>query len=319
MSAIYASADKTTWSEDFGRAWNEFWFRPADPTLVSLLRIGVGLTALLHLASYSRDLVRWFGPDGLLPTETVNALLGGGGHLHPSYLSAVSSPSALWTLHVCGLIASLLLTVGLLSRTSAVVTALATLAIANRAPVICGQVEPALIFMLLYLAVAPAGAKYSLDSLLRPALLSSSLAGLVHRDEPSILANLSLRLMQVHLAAFYLMMGLAKTYGDAWWDGAAVWNLLAQTHSRPLDLTVLRGSEFLLNAWTHLIAWTLLLFPFLVWNRFSRPIALVAAGIMWHLMIPLTGLVSFCLLMIVALACFVPPQLIDRWQKAAKA
>jgi hypothetical protein len=115
------------------------------------------------------------------------------------------------------------------------------------------------------------------------------------------------------------MMGLAKTYGDAWWDGAAVWNLLAQTHSRPLDLTVLRGSEFLLNAWTHLIAWTLLLFPFLVWNRFSRPIALVAAGIMWHLMIPLTGLVSFCLLMIVALACFVPPQLIDRWQKAAKA
>ena len=306
MSASCSTTKQSSWTEDFGRVWNDFWFRPADPTLVSLMRIGVGLMALLHLACYSGDLVRWFGVDGLLPTQTVDAILGGGSTFHPTYLSVVSSPATLWIIHACGLVAALSLTLGLFSRSSAAVTALATLAITNRAPVISGQVEPVLVFMLLYLCIAPAGARFSLDALLRPILPSQPFAYFIHRDEPSFLANLSLRLMQVHFAAFYLMMALSKTYGDAWWDGAAAWQLIAQTHSRPLDLSALRGSEFLLNAWTHFIAWTQLLFPFLIWNRFSRPVLLAAATLTWISMLPLTGLTSFCLLMLVGLACWSP-------------
>jgi hypothetical protein len=334
MSAAYASETEGSWTAGFGLAWNDFWFRPSDPTLASLLRISVGLVALLHLASYSGDLVRWFGVDGLLPVETVDTLLGTSvvfqdpetqemrvvsRNLHLTYLSLVSSPAALWTIHACGLAAALSLALGLFSRTSAAITALATLAITNRAPIIAGQVEPVLIFMLLYLAIAPAGARYSLDLLLRPVLSRSLLAGFVPKDEPSVLANLSVRLMQVHLAAFYLMMALAKTYGDAWWDGAAAWHLLAQTHSRPVDLSSLRNNEYLLNAWTHFIAWTQLLFPFLVWSRFARPIILAAAALMWLSMAPLTGLLSFCLLMLIGLGCFLPAESFARWHSVAKA
>ncbi|MFN0018454.1 MAG: hypothetical protein ACKVP0_09360 [Pirellulaceae bacterium] len=318
-STTTAAADGTTWTKDFGRSWNEFWFRPCDPTLTSLLRIGVGLIALLHLASYSGDLVRWFAADGLLPTNTVDALLGGGGTFHPTYLSFAGSASILWILHACGLVAAIMLTLGLFSRASAAVTAVATLGIANRAPIIGGQVEPVLVFMLLYLCVAPSGARFSLDTFLRPQLKEFPLSLFAHKDEPSVFANLSLRLMQVHFAAFYLMMALAKTYGDAWWDGAAAWHLLAQTHSRPMDLSSLRGSEFLLNAWTHFIAWTQLLFPFLVWNRFSRPVIVAAAALMWLSLLPLTGLTSFCLLMFVGLACFLPAETFARWHTVAKA
>jgi hypothetical protein len=307
MTNTPLSAKPATWTEEFGRGWNEFWFSSSDPTLVSLLRIGVGLVALLHLASYSGDIARWFAADGLLPPETVDALLSGEGTFHPTYLSVAHSPITLWIFQGCGLVAALSLTLGLFSRTSAVITALATLAIVNRAPVISGQVEPVLVFMLLYLCIAPAGARFALDTCLRPMLSKQPLAILAHKDEPSVLANLSLRLMQVHFAAFYLMMALSKTYGDAWWDGAAAWHLIAQTHSRPVDLSFLRNSEFLLNAWTHFIAWTQLLFPFLAWNRFSRPIILAAATLMWLSMLPLTGLTSFCLLMLVGLACWSPP------------
>lgn len=307
MTTSPLTVNTTPWAEDFGRSWNDFWFRPADPTLCSLLRIGLGLVALFHLGSYGGDLVRWFAADGLLPAETVDALLGGGGTFHPTYLTLAGSPTALWICHACGLLAAALLTLGLFSRASAVMTAVATLALANRAPVISGQVEPVLIFMLLYLSVAPSGARFSLDALfIRPTLTKPPLEFFAHKDEPSVLATLSLRLMQVHLAAFYLMMALAKTYGDAWWDGVAVWHLVAQTHSRPLDLSSLRGSEFLLNAWTHFIAWTQLLFPFLVWNRFSRPVVLAAAALMWLSLLPLTGLTSFCLLMLIGLACWIP-------------
>lgn len=303
----------TTWAEDFGRSWNEFWFRPADPTLCCLLRVGVGLVALLHLGSYGSDLARWFAAEGLLPAGTVDGLLGGGGTFHPTYLTLAGSPTALWFCQACGLLAAAMLTLGLFSRASAALTAVATLALANRAPIISGQVEPVLIFMLLYLSLAPSGARFSLDALLiRPTLMRSSLELIAHKDEPSVLATLSLRLMQVHLAAFYLMMALAKTYGDAWWDGAAVWHLIAQTHSRPLDLSSLRRSEFLLNGWTHFIAWTQLLFPFLVWNRFSRPLVLTAAALLWVSMLPLTGLTSFCLLMLLATLCYLPPELFSR-------
>ena len=319
MTTSSLTANPAAWG-DFGRSWNGFWFRPSDPTLCCLLRIGLGLMALLHLGSYFDDLVRWYAADGLLPTSTVDALLGGNSSFHPTYLTLAGSPTSLWILHICGLVAAAALTLGLFSRTSAAVTAIATLALANRAPVISGPVEPVLIFMLLYLSLAPAGARFSLDALLiRPFLTKSPFELFAHKEEPSVLATLSLRLMQVHLAAFYLMMALAKTYGDAWWDGAAVWHLIAQTHSRPLDLSSLRGSEFVLNAWTHFIVWTQLLFPFLVWNRFTRPVILVAVALLWVSMLPLTGLTSFCLLMLIATLCYLPPEVFARWQTVPKA
>lgn len=319
MTTSLLTEKPASWTEEFGRGWNDFWFRPCDPTLVSLLRIGVGLVAMLHLASYLGDLVRWFGSDGLLPVETVDSLLGGGGTYHPTYLALTGSATTLWILHAAGLVAAISLTLGLFSRTSAAITAIAILAIANRAPMLSGQVEPVLIFMLLYLCIAPTGAKFALDIFLRPKFCEYPLAIFAHKDEPSVFANLSLRLMQVHFAAFYLMMALAKTYGDAWWDGAAAWHLLAQTHSRPVDLSSLRGNEFLLNAWTHFIVWTQLLFPFLVWSPFSRPIILAAAALMWLLLLPLTGLTSFCLLMQVGLFCFLPTNTFVRPQLVAKA
>ncbi len=65
-----------------------FWFRPCDPTLTSLLRIGGGLTALLHLASYSGDLVRWFAADGLLPTKHSRFAPGWRRHI-PSHLPLI--------------------------------------------------------------------------------------------------------------------------------------------------------------------------------------------------------------------------------------
>ena len=305
MSTIPITAGKTSsWTEDFGRAWNQFWFQSSDPALVSLLRIGVGLAALLHLGSYTGDLTRWFAVDGLLPQQTVREILGDSLGFRPTYLALPLSATSLWILHGISLTAAAAVTLGLFSRVSCAVTALATLALVHRAPMISGQVEPVLVFMLIYLCIAPAGARFSLDSLLHPLIWPKQIAG------PSVLATLSLRLMQVHLAAFYLMMGLSKTYGDAWWDGIAIWHLMAQTHSRPLDLSFLREREYLLNGWTHFIVYVQLAFPVLIWNRYTRPVLLVAAAIVWLSLLPITGLTSFCLLMLVATLCYLSPEAI---------
>jgi hypothetical protein len=54
-------------------AWDRFWFRPADPTTLGLIRICCGLITLyVHLA-YSYDLQEFFGRDAWYNLETANS------------------------------------------------------------------------------------------------------------------------------------------------------------------------------------------------------------------------------------------------------
>jgi hypothetical protein len=45
------------------RAWDRFWFTPADPTLLGLIRICCGAITLYTIAAYSFSLQEFFGPD----------------------------------------------------------------------------------------------------------------------------------------------------------------------------------------------------------------------------------------------------------------
>lgn len=297
-----------TWTDSFGRDWNRFWFTPSDPTLVSLLRIGIGLVALCHLLSFNSDLVRWFGAEGLLPYTSVRALSASEVTYRITYFAGAVTPGQLWALHLLGLVAALALVAGLATRISAGITFLAVLSFVHRAPMLAGHLEPVLGMLLLYLIIAPAGWRFSVDSLLLPMLSRGKPSDQSSSSSTSALATLSLRLMQVHLSAFYLMMAMTKLYGDAWWDGYAIWHMLAQTHSRPLDLTRLRQGEYLLNGWSHFILFTQLGFPALVWNHHTRPLILIASIVAWLSLIPVTGLTTFCLLMVISCGCFLSPE-----------
>ena len=49
-------------------AWSRFWFSPADPTPLCLMRIVTGLLVLYVHVAYTFDLQALFGPDGWYPT-----------------------------------------------------------------------------------------------------------------------------------------------------------------------------------------------------------------------------------------------------------
>jgi hypothetical protein len=54
------------------RAWDRFWFTPADPTILGMIRICCGLVVFyVHLA-YSYDLQTFFGKDAWLNLDMVN-------------------------------------------------------------------------------------------------------------------------------------------------------------------------------------------------------------------------------------------------------
>ena len=170
---------------------------------------------------------------------------------------------------------------------------------------ITGPFESVLTMLLFYLCWAPCGACWSIDR----RLAAWKSPGAQDQGLPvSIGANISQRLMQVHLSALYLLMGLSMLAGEVWWAGEAVWWLVARGESRLVDLTFLDRHLILINLWTHAVVLFALLFGVLIWNSLARPLLLALSLLLWIPLALVTGLVSYCGLMLIAGLCFLPAQ-----------
>ena len=312
-------------TDEIGAGWNRFWFTPTAPDTVCALCILVGLAAVYFVVSHTADLAVWFGTGGLLPRGVVEQLTGATqeGSFGPrplivrwSYFNWIDNAPLLWTAHFAGLAVVLAFTVGLFSRVSGALSLVVVLSYVHRAPMIVGQFDAVLTILLLLLWWAPTGSRWSLDRWLarrRAAPATKGPGRLVDSGEPlSVAANISQRLLQVHVAALYLLMALTQLAGQVWWAGEAVWWLMARTESRLVDLTALSGSMYLVNLWTHGIVLFELVFALLVWNRLARPLLLASAIVLWVPLALLTGEVSFCVLMLVANLAFLPPAILSR-------
>jgi hypothetical protein len=289
-------------AEAAGEAWNRWWFTPRDAAHLGGLRIALGAIVLYWLATLSPDLVLLFGPDGLLPAEVVLHLMRLTDPAHPGQLSLLlwlRSPAALWTAHAAALVIAMLFTAGLFTRVASVLTLVVFLTYVHRAPMITGIVEWVLAFALFYLCLAPCGRYYSVDAWRR----STADA----RQWPSLSANVSTRLLQIHTAIVYGMMGITMlaSPNQTWWYGEAVWYLIARPESRMVDLTWLADQVSLINFWSHWIVFYELAFCIFIWNRWARPLILAAGVPHWLALAVISGQAPFCLTMLALNLAFV--------------
>src|SRR5579884_2014821 len=72
MSTYHPSGDSPNLLVRMARGWNQFWFNPADPTLLGLIRICCGLITLYVYLAYTGDLMQFFGKDGWCDIQTIN-------------------------------------------------------------------------------------------------------------------------------------------------------------------------------------------------------------------------------------------------------
>jgi len=303
--------------EEFGRGWNRFWYTPSDPFTLSVLRVLTGLTALYLHATFTPDLVAFFGDGGLLPTELVSQLRGNEGltGIHQlSYLSHLSTPTELMTAHAIGAVVLVLFTVGFYTRITSILALIVTLSYIHRAPMVTSEIEPILVMLQFYLCLGPCGAYLSLDRW-RSQRPNPEAAVEVSKSWGT---TVSLRLIQVHTCVIYLMMGLAKMAGpgiltdvqewvDPWGGGEAVWWLIARPESRMIDLTWLASHPYLINAWTHAIVLFELCFAVLIWHRTARPLLLIIGVVVWGLFSMISGVAVLSVLMLVANIAFLSP------------
>lgn len=317
-----AAEVRTYWESlttDLGDCWNRFWFTPADPVVLSTLRIVVGAVATIYLLSFAPELDRWLGPQSLLPTSSVRVILGEGAEstsYRSSLYNLVGSSRDAMILHVIALLAAIALMLGFATRITSVLTLVAVLSTVHRVPMISSQLEPVLALLLFYLCLAPCELM-SLDQWLLKRLGYTGY--LTAATTTSTWAGVVTRMVQVHLAMFYAMMVTTKLNGEGWWDGNSIWFLLAQTHTRPLDLTSLRNYVFLLNAWTHAVVAFELSYSVLIWSRLLRPIILLWSILMWTLLALATGLAIYALTMIFAGLVFIDSATLRRWLRQPAA
>jgi hypothetical protein len=355
--------DRLTAARD---GWNHFWFAPADPLLLGVLRIGTGLTLLWVLVVTSRILPDLYGPDGWIDARTANRLREetpfmpplpswdppgpddrrgiewhpelnqGPGvepyartwNMWPGYAYSrglaqfspyfhVKTPLALWATHGLCLLVAVLFTAGVATRVTSVLAWVVALSYIHRASSAVFGMDTMMALLLLYLAIGPCGDALSFDRWWNNRRRVAVGLPPLDRPEPSVMAGVALRLLQVHFALIYLASGTAKLQGAAWWNGTAIWQTLANYEFTPHDaaytaaLRLLSENRFVWEIFhTGGTLFTLCMeigLPFLIWHRQWRWLCMLGS-LMLHTGISLTmGLHSFSVLMMLILLSFTDP------------
>jgi predicted DCC family thiol-disulfide oxidoreductase YuxK len=307
-------ADLGQWA---ARGWDAFFFRPADPTPVGLIRLGIGLLMLWNFAVIGLDLHAFLGSSGWADPDALDFFR----RLEQdrwswSLWSAVPDP-LLVTAYAGCLAVLLMFTVGLWSRLTAVLAWVIIVSTIRRAPVMHFGFDMAASMVTLYLAATgSSGQAVSLDRFfsrwrrnraeLRQGRVARPLEGEAGdgTPRPTVSANLCLRMIQLHLCIIYGLAGLAKLQHPIWWEGWAFGSLLGYAEFRPLDLTWLARWPMLLMFFSHGALALEILYPVLVWPRKLRPL-IIGLTIALHLGIAVTmGLYEFAFAMILANLAF---------------
>jgi hypothetical protein len=308
-------------TDGVGGGWTRFWFTPSDPIVLSLLRMLVGLVALWWYLGLFTDLQHWFGPNGLLSDEFAKQLRiqadeFGQERFAFSIVDLAGSAITLWIIYGIGLIAIVMMIVGLFSRVATIATLIFVLSFIHRAPILVRSVDFVLSVILFYLCIGPNGAYISIDACLRRRRQPVLLAPESRESQFSSAATIAIRLIQVHVVLIFFAMALAQLREDAWWQGTAVWWMMAKSDSRLVDLTGTGRAinalayEYLINFFTHLIVLYEFAFCFLIWNRLARPILLVLGVFVWLGIALISGSVSFAVLMLIATFAFLSPDFV---------
>jgi hypothetical protein len=271
-----------------------FWFTPADPLALNVVRVLAGLLFLAWLLPLAGQVDALFGFDGWfdqrayseakeiegisdrLPAWSIVYLVGTNSTLlHLTYWAAI------------GIFA--LFTVGLWPRLTAVLSWVAV-ALFTVSPAVDFEADCLLLILAFYLIVGYLfmgllSKGRSLDErLLGPGGLWPFRRARGERPR-SVAANVALRLLQVHLAIVLVTSGLHKLQTSDWWAGVAFWYPLYPPSQTTLkEVLALGRSADSLMALLSVAAYATLVwqigFPLFAWRQRWWRLVLVGGGML---------------------------------------
>jgi len=286
------------------QGWNDFWYTPAEPALLGLIRILTGMMLLYNHAIWGVVLNDFYGRDSWLSQELIAQFL------ENQYVYTFWSfvpPDWIWLAYTLSMTVLFWFTIGLWTRLSSILSVIVVISFAHRVPEALFGLDKIILMLTLYLAVGPSGKALSLDSWLARRRAKNSPPPL-----PSAAVNFALRLIQLHMCIIYLFAGSSKLQGTAWWNGQAMWMVLGNLEYQYLDMTWLAWHPWLVELLSQLTVFWELSFCVLIWVPILRPLVLFESLVL-HLAIgACMGLWTFSLAMLIGCAAFLPPEAVAR-------
>jgi hypothetical protein len=273
-------------------AWAHFWFTPTDPFGLHVVRVATGVLMIFWLLTLTADAGAFFTLDGWFDRAA---------YLEASRLPEGMPRPASWSLLYLfegaaafqaffwgSLLALTLFTLGVAPRVTAVLAWVIASSF-SASPAFDDEVESLFALMTLYLAfgyllMGPWRGVSWLERVLGP--WRTFLFARGHGPAaPTVIANVALRLLQVHLCILIVVSGLHKLQNGAWWSGIAHWFMLHP----PLELSrsevnSLSGSAQTYLLWLHVLgfgtlAWQFA-FPAFAWRTGRARILLLGGGVL---------------------------------------
>jgi hypothetical protein len=254
----------------------------------SLLRLGLGGTVTyLLLSSWQVRHYLW-GPAGVMPIDAFGKT---DAHLGPS-IFAVHSEALFEVMYVTGLLVSVAFLAGWRTRLIAFPFVLFTWSLFSRNPLMINGANMLVAVTLLYVLFLDSSAHFSVDARRpRPPGRFETVSAWLH--------NTSLLCLLVQLCIAYGASFLSKTVGPSWRDGSALATIFSLVEYRPPILAgLLSTSHFISAAIAYFTMAVEVSYPFLVWSRRGRWVALAGALLLHSGTIVFMGLVFFGITMI---------------------
>lgn len=136
--------------------------------------------------------------------------------------------------------------------------------------------------------------------------------------QADILSSLMIRMMQVQISVIYAYTGWEKLKGGSWWDGTALWSVMANPQMTTMDYSFLRAVPWTIPLVAYLTILFEVYFPVLVaWRKTRYPLLLM--GLLFHSGIAIfMGLWPFAAVMVSTYflfidANFLESRIVSKW------
>jgi predicted DCC family thiol-disulfide oxidoreductase YuxK len=257
------------------------WFQDKSTSPLEIARIGIGAALLLHYGMATPYLFTFWGDAGWMPRTLLEQ-----GMTDPWVQSVFFYFTAPWqwvAFHALFLWCCAAFMAGWRTSWMKWLVLIGHISYYNRNLDLHYGVDAILACLLLILCFAPIGRAMSLDRVraVRAAKLKNLEADVPAFASPWAFA--CTRLMQIQMAVLFFFSATDKLRGDDWWDGDAVWVVfVSNDYYNGVLLDLFASHYWLANIATYGTVLIEIAFPFLIWQKRSRPYML-AAAIFLHL------------------------------------
>lgn len=275
--------------------WDEFWFAPQNLLGLAFMRITLCGT-FLYMSIMRFYNLSFFTDASWIPKEKSLLILPEFGR--PLFSWDVWPDSMNMPVNILVVILFALLTLGIGGRILTAIAWIINIGFINRNyPAHFGADVIGSLF-LFYMIFTNSCERLSVLNLIRKKKSFKS---------SDMISSMMIRMMQVQIMAIYAYTGWEKLKGSSWWDGTALWSVLANPQMTTVDFSFLRQIPWIIPVLGYMtIIFEVYFPPMVIWNK-SRHIWLLV-GFGMHMGIGIfMGLMPFATIMLSTYFLFLSP------------